>query len=148
MNNEHPIEKLMKSTLENIKEMIDVNTIVGDAVETNNGTYIIPISKVSFGFISGGSDCPKSNSNSEGNYPFGGGSGAGITIKPIAFLIATNETVKLIPVEGNNPYSALADYIPLAMDKIKEMFNKDKKEANKMDSCNAYVNFKDEGKSI
>lgn len=149
MNNEHPIESLMKSTLENIKEMIDVNTIVGEAVETKNGTYIIPISKVSFGFASGGSDFSPINSNTEGKFPFGGGSGAGITIKPIAFLIATDDTVKLIPVEGNNPYSALADYIPLAMDKLKDLFNKEKKDIKKdMDSCDCYININNNSENI
>ncbi|MGV8148561.1 MAG: GerW family sporulation protein [Alkaliphilus sp.] len=105
---DHPIESLMKNTMESIKEMVDVNTIVGDAVETTDGTVIIPISKVSFGFASGGGDYsnffPKKQhkereeSDSE-KFPFAGGTGAGVSVKPVAFMVVGNGEIKLMSVD-------------------------------------------------
>lgn len=117
----HPIENLLKGTMENLKDMIDVNTIVGDAVESKDGSLIIPISRVSFGFVSGGSefDC-KTNSSSD-NYPFGGGSGAGITVRPVAFLIIKNDSIRLLSLDQQNTYDKLVDSIPQVMDFIKNM---------------------------
>lgn len=116
----HPIDNLMKNTLENIKSMVDVNTIVGDAVEAKDGSTIIPISKVSFGFASGGSDFnPKSPSTNDTKYPFGGGSGAGVTISPVAFLVLKNESVRLLSCEQNNSYDKLIDSVPQILDIIK-----------------------------
>ena len=80
---EHPIGSLMNITMEKIKEMIDVNTIVGTPITSADGTLIIPVSKVSYGFASGGSDLPTKKENKD---CFGGGSGAGVTIQPVAFL--------------------------------------------------------------
>lgn len=123
----HPIENLMKSTMENIKEMVDVNTIVGDAVKSADGTIIIPISKVSFGFASGGSEFSINQSNitkeSNEKYPFGGGSGAGVSVKPVAFLVLRNDTVRLLTVEHHNAYDKLLDTIPQIFDLIKGTLN-------------------------
>ena len=77
---DHPIKDMMGITMEKIKEMVDVNTIIGEPIVLADGTTIIPISKVSFGFASGGSDLPAKVENL-----FGGGTGAGVTIQPIAF---------------------------------------------------------------
>ena len=79
----HPIDNLMNITMDKIKEMVDVNTIVGTPITAEDGTLIIPVSKVSYGFASGGSDLPTKNEKKD---LFGGGSGAGVTIQPIAFL--------------------------------------------------------------
>ena len=123
---EHPIQGLMTTAMNSIKDMIDVNTIIGDPIATPDGT-IIPVSKVSFGFASGGSDFNTKKQNSENC--FGGGSGAGITITPIAFLVITNGQVKLIQISEN---STTADkviaMVPDIFDKIREMFNKKDKE--------------------
>jgi len=124
---EHPINNLMGTVMENIKGMIDVNTIIGDPVETSNGTMIIPISKVGFGFAAGGSDIPTSSSNDA--KPFGGGSGAGVSISPIGFLVVTSDQIKLIPVSSNNtPLDKLVDYIPVAFDKVNSIIKKKKDE--------------------
>ena len=80
---EHPIGNLMDTTMNKIKEMIDVNTIVGEPITSPDGTLIIPVSKVSYGFASGGSDLPTKKENKD---CFGGGSGAGVTIQPVEFL--------------------------------------------------------------
>lgn len=126
MSNEHPVETLMKSTMENLRDMVDVNTIIGDVVETKDGSCIIPISKVSFGFASGGSEFGESNTtiNSNGDYPFGGGSGAGVSVKPVAFLVVKNNAVRLLPVEQDTTYDRIVDTVPQIIDMVKDLFKK------------------------
>lgn len=123
---EHPINNLMSTVMENIKGMIDVNTIIGDPVETANGTMIIPISKVGFGFAAGGSEIPTKNS---GDKPFGGGSGAGVSINPVGFLVVTADQIKMVPVSsGNTPIDKLIDYIPVAVNKVNDIIKKRRSE--------------------
>ncbi|WP_300384458.1 GerW family sporulation protein [Clostridium sp.] len=125
--NEHPIDNLMKSTMENLKDMIDVNTVIGDTIETADGTSIVPISKVSFGFASGGSEFGNTSKILENNvskHPFGGGSGAGVTVKPVAFLVLRNDTIRLLPVDQDNTYDRIVDSIPQVLDTLKGLFNK------------------------
>ena len=120
---EHPINSLMDTTMKKIKELIDVNTIIGDPITTPDGTTIIPVSKVTYGFASGGSDLPTKKDNRE---CFGGGSGAGVTIQPIGFLTISKGNVKMVPIEK---YDGAADrivgMIPEAFDKISAFFKKD-----------------------
>lgn len=142
----HPIENLLKSTMENLKDMIDVNTIVGDAVESKDGSLIIPISKVSFGFVSGGSEFSNTNTEKvESKYPFGGGSGAGVTVKPVAFLVTKGDSIRLLSLDHQNTYDKIVDSVPQLMDYIKGMVtSKDKnccndpehKKENNKESCN------------
>ena len=130
MNN-HPIEGLMNTAMNNLREMIDVNTIVGEPIETVNGTIIIPISKVSFGFAAGGSEFKgeaMDQYKKEGidediiyRLPFGGGSGAGVNIVPVGFIIVSGEIEncpKFIPVDHCNALDKLLDYVPNLLDKI------------------------------
>ena len=125
MTDNNHIEKLMKSTLENIKEIIDVNTIVGSPIECKDGSTIVPISKVSFGFASGGSEFSTSKEiREEKDFPFGGGSGAGVTIRPVAFLVIKNDSIRLFPVDQVNTYDRIVDSIPQIMD----LLNSKKKE--------------------
>ncbi|GAA0084988.1 GerW family sporulation protein [Clostridium sp. MB05] len=130
MSNEHPVENLMKSTMENLRDMIDVNTVIGEAVETRDGSYIIPISKVTFGFASGGSEfgnqC-KPAPDKDAKHPFGGGSGAGVTVKPVAFLVLRDDAVRLLPVDQNCTYDRIVDSVPQVLDMIKGFINNDKK---------------------
>ena len=131
---EHPIEGLMTTAMNSIQDMIDVNTIIGDPIETSNNIVIIPISKVSFGFAAGGSEFKgetvdeyrKREKEEEVQYrlPFGGGSGAGVTINPIAFLVIQGENVKLMPVNYSSSIDKLLDYIPDLLDKTNNMINK------------------------
>lgn len=131
MGDKHEVENLMRSTMENLRDMIDVNTIIGDAIETSDGTCIIPISKVSFGFASGGSEFGNSTtheaseSHKLNKFPFGGGSGAGVSVKPIAFLVVKNDSVKLLPVDYDTTVDRIVDSIPQALDMLKG-FLKDK----------------------
>lgn len=131
---EHPIQGLMKTAMENIKEMVDVNTIVGDPVETPDGSVILPVSKVGFGFAAGGSefDAPSQGNGNDGQsgdggqgFPFGGGSGGGVSITPIAFLIVSTTGVKLLNLDGSTHlYDRLIDLAPGVIEKIKEMTKK------------------------
>ncbi len=126
---DHPIGNLMNTTMEKIKEMIDVNSIIGEPITSPDGTLIIPVSKVSYGFASGGSDLPTKKENKD---CFGGGSGAGVTIKPVAFLTVYKGNVRLISVDKKDgAIDAIADRIPEAIDKIHGFFKKDKKDNNK-----------------
>ena len=119
--------------MQNIKEMVDVNTILGDPVETVDGNVIIPISRVSFGFAAGGSefDTVKGKQKDRernpetietGKLPFGGGSGAGITIHPVAFLVVGKEQTRLLPIESNVLVDRILDSAPVLIDKIQSMF--------------------------
>ena len=116
MNNTgHPINGLMGVTMEKIREMVDVNTIVGTPITCADGATIIPISKVSYGFASGGSDLPSKVEKEL----FGGGSGAGISIQPVAFLVILNGEVKLLQlsIDASTP-NALINMVPDVMEKI------------------------------
>ena len=118
---EHPIEGLISASLEKIKEMVDVQTIIGDPITTPDGTTIIPVSKVSFGFASGGSDI----SSKSAKDLFGGGSGAGVTISPIAFIVISNGEVKLLQMSVNAKSSnAVLNMVPDVIDKITSLLKK------------------------
>lgn len=128
---EHPIGSLMDTTMNKIKEMIDVNTIVGEPITAPDGTLIIPVSKVSYGFASGGSDLPTKKENKD---CFGGGSGAGVTIQPVAFLSVYKGNVQLIPVEKfDGATDRIVSMIPDMLDKVKGVFKKDKKKEEVQD---------------
>ncbi len=123
--NDHPINSLMDTTLRKIKEMVDVNTIVGDPITTPDGTTIIPVSKVSYGFASGGSDLP---TKKESKDCFGGGSGAGVTINPVGFLTIYKGDIKLVPIEKyDGAMDRVVGMIPDVFDKIADRFKKNKK---------------------
>ncbi|AFS78423.1 sporulation protein YtfJ [Gottschalkia acidurici 9a] len=117
---DHPIEGLMKTTMESIKGMIDVNTIVGSPVQTPDGQVIIPISKVSFGFASGGGNYVVDKEGEE-EIPFAGGSGAGVSVQPVAFMVVGNSKMKLLPVDqGNNMLNSILDFIPKISNEMKK----------------------------
>ncbi|HNU80834.1 MAG TPA: GerW family sporulation protein [Bacillota bacterium] len=112
---DQPVQSLMKTTMENIKNMIDVNTVVGDAVETKDGTVIVPVSKVSFAFIAGGGEYTGTTDKNEedaSKYPFAGGSGAGVTVQPIGFLATTNGQLRVIPVRYSSAVDRIVDMVP------------------------------------
>lgn len=124
----HPIEGLMLTAMNSIENMIDVNTIIGDPIETSNGVVIIPISKVCFGFAAGGSEFKgetideytKKDKDEKVQYrlPFGGGSGATISIQPIAFLIVEEGRVRLLPVTHSSCFDKILDYVPDLFEKL------------------------------
>jgi len=116
----HPIEALMETAMESLKAMVDVNTILGDPVETPDGHIIVPVSRVSFGFAAGGTEFEsKSEDKSDGELPFGGGSGGGISLNPVAFLVVGNNQVRLLPVDNSAIYDRLLDMVPKVIDQIR-----------------------------
>ncbi len=133
--NEHPIQGLMSTAMQKIREMVDVNTIIGDPITTPNNTVIIPVSKVSFGFASGGSDFPSKTQQDL----FGGGSGAGITIQPLAFLVVTDDGhVELVQMSaGGTSADRMISMVPELINKIAEMFPKkgEKKSGDPASGC-------------
>ncbi|KAB3532537.1 sporulation protein YtfJ [Alkaliphilus pronyensis] len=158
--NEHPIESLMKTTMESIKEMVDVNTIVGDAVETPDGTVIIPISKVSFGFASGGGDYSmekkedgkgqQQNSENDGSskkanggkFPFAGGAGAGVSVQPVAFMVVGNGQMRLMPVDQRaNMIDSIINMTPTMINNLQKMLNGSGKKHKKHDEDNESITY-------
>lgn len=134
---EYPIEGLMNTAMNSIKDMIDVNTIIGEPIETSNNIVVIPVSKVNFGFAAGGSEFKgkiekkiSTKSEKEENLPndklrmpFGGGSGAGVSINPIAFIVVQASGVKLLPVEHCSSIDKLLDLIPDFADKLNQIMD-------------------------
>lgn len=145
----HPIEALMKTAMESIQQMVDVNTIVGDAVESPDGSLIIPVSKVACGFAAGGSEFAppqeddkeehgedKEGKKAPSDLPFGGGSGAGVSVRPVGFLVVGHGQVRLLPVDNNMIVDRLIDEVPGLVDKISSMMKKKDRSSSKNNSNN------------
>ncbi len=153
---EHPIQNLMKTAMENIRDMIDVNTIIGDPVETADGQIIIPVSKVGFGFAAGGSEFKgdheggrnresgnqgkgnkedtSNQKKGEGDLPFGGGSGGGVSVTPVAFLVVNDKGIRILNMDGQTHlFDRLIDAVPEFVDQLKNMVSKNDK--NKNNGC-------------
>jgi sporulation protein YtfJ len=129
----------MITAMENLKEMVDVNKIVGSAVETPDGHVIIPVSRVTFGFVAGGTEFDameeqqkaaaqnqNQNQNQGDNFPFGGGSGGGVSIQPIAFLVVGPGEVRLLPVDRNAVLDRLVDLAPQLFQHIEDILKPDR----------------------
>ena len=122
--NEHPIEGLMDVTLEKIKSMVDSNTIIGNPINMPDGTLILPVSKVSFGFATGGSDFPSKTSKQL----FGGGGGAGVSISPIAYVVVRGNSVRMLQLaDTSNSVDRAIGMMPEMVDKVADLFGKNKK---------------------
>lgn len=118
------VNNLMDVTMEKIKKMVDVNTIIGDPITTPDGTTVIPISRVSYGFASGGSDLPSKVQPAAGL--FAGGSGASVSIFPIAFLAISHGNVKVLQIEPYmGPIDRALEKVPDVVEKITALFRKD-----------------------
>lgn len=117
---------ILSSTIEKIRKLVDTSTIIGEAIYTEGGTTIIPVSKVTYGFASGGADFP-----SKGNQElFGGGGGAGVTITPVAFLVINNGEVTLKHITAyDNAAERAINLVPEMFDKVTGLMNKTKKDA-------------------
>lgn len=121
---DHPIHGLMDVTLEKIKTMVDSNTVIGDPIYTADGTLILPISRMSFGFASGGSDFPSKTTKDL----FGGGGGAGVSVVPVAFLIVKDGNVRLLQLaDPSNHVDRAMTLMPDMVEKIGDLLKKDKK---------------------
>ena len=124
----HPINEVLQTTMNKIREMVDTNTVVGQPITTQDGVTLVPVSKLSFGFATGGSDFGKTQNTPKN---FGGGAGAGVNVIPVAFLIVKDGNVKILPVAPPP-----GDTVSRVVDLVPEMFEKvtgyiDKKSAEK-----------------
>jgi len=152
---EHPIQGLMKTAMENLQEMIDVNTIIGDPVETPDGSVILTVSKVGFGFAAGGTEfyspSPEKKSSSQyggsttslkDDLPFGGGSGGGVSITPIAFLVVGTNGIKMLHLdESTHLYEKILDLAPNTIEKIQALFKKNDNNNENTNSKQEDLNF-------
>ena len=113
------LPNMLENTIAKIREMVDVNSVVGDPITTSDGVTIIPVSKVSVGFGGGGSDYVSRNVNKQEN-PFGGGAGGGVKVTPIAFLIVKEGSVRMLPVATppNTTADRIVEQVPDVLDKI------------------------------
>ena len=118
------LPNMLNDTIARIREMVDVNSVVGDAITTPDGITIIPVSKVSVGFGGGGSDFVPKNANNQEN-PFGGGVGAGVKVTPVAFLVIKEGSVRMLPVAmpANTTADRIVEMIPDTLDKIAAFVN-------------------------
>lgn len=130
----HPLNDLMGATMDKIRTMVDVNTIVGQPIAAGEVT-IIPVSKVSFGFASGGSDFSTKSQKSDADNSFGGGSGAGVNIVPIAFLVIRGENVRILPVAppADGTVDRIVDMLPELVDKVTNYLDKQKEKKDTVD---------------
>lgn len=125
---EHPIEGMMDTTMEKIKSMVDANTIIGNPINLADGTLVLPISKVTFGFASGGSDFPSKTTKEL----FGGGSGAGVSIQPVGFLVAKEGNVRVMQLaDPSNSVDRALSLVPELVDKVTALVQKKPSEPEK-----------------
>lgn len=121
MSEHHPISDLMTETMSKIKEMVDVNTIIGNPIVAADGTTVIPVSKVSFGFGAGGSEFASKHTASGSPLAFGGGSGAGVTVSPVCFLVIGRDgsaNILGINAQASDTVDRLVEMIPGAINKV------------------------------
>ena len=130
MNDNHPLKDIMDTSMSRLKELVDVNTIIGEKIIVGDGRIIIPISKVSFGFGSGGTEFPAKSKSQESKVdimPFGGGGGGGVTITPIGFLVSDKDGVSLLEISNGGNIDKVINSIPGAVNKLTNLFSKKKK---------------------
>ena len=122
------LPNMLENTIAKIREMVDVNSVVGEPITTPDGITIIPVSKVSVGLGGGGSDFVSKNVNHHEN-PFGGGVGAGVKVTPVAFLVIKEGSVRMIPVAApaNTTADRLVEMVPDTLDKIAAFLDSRKK---------------------
>lgn len=122
------LPNMMKTTIEKIKEMVDVNSVIGNPIQTPDGVTIIPVSKVSVGFGGGGSDYASKQPGADGG--FGGGSGGGVKVTPLCFLIVKDGNVRMmsVPTPANSTADRLVEMLPDTLDKISAFMDAKKEE--------------------
>ena len=126
----HPLSEMMSASMSKIREMVDVNTVIGNPIVTEGGVTIIPVTKVSIGYGGGGSDFATKNYPANRDNAFGGGAGAGVTITPVAFLIVRGENVRMLPVAepASTSVDRLIEQMPDLIDKAQSFFESRKAE--------------------
>lgn len=127
----HPLPDMVGASISKLRDMVDVNTIIGDPIQTPDGVTILPVSKVKFGFAGGGSDFATKNYPANRDNAFGGGTGAGVTITPVAFLIIKGESVRLLPVSepASGALDRLVEMLPELIDQVSSLTGKKRRQA-------------------
>ena len=122
MQQQHPIDNMMQTTMESIRGMVDVNTVVGAPVMDQKGTTIIPISKVSFGFVAGGGEYAVEDGKQKpvptDIFPFAGGTGAGVSVQPVGFLVVTDKQVKMLPAQTTGAMERMVELLPQLIEEL------------------------------
>ena len=128
---EHPIGHLMQTTLENIKDMVDVNTVIGEPIPAGGAATIIPVSKVSFGFVAGGGEYDAAKQPVNAAAPFAGGGSAGVSVQPVGFLVVNEDGgVKVLPAQFTTPFDRAVNAVPQLVEEIQALLGKKKAEEN------------------
>ncbi len=122
---EHPIERIVDNAFTKIRTLVDADTVIGSPVTTNDGVSIIPISKVTMGFLTGGGEYSDMSRQNYTEYPFAGGSGAGVSVSPVGFLISDGKSVKLVGVDDKSMFDKILNLIPDVVANLLDA-NKDK----------------------
>ena len=125
---EHPIGELMQTAMASIKDMVDVNTVVGQPVQAGTDATVIPISRVSFGYVTAGGDLSAQDKRScttqEADFPFAGGSGAGVSVQPVGFLVVNGDSVRMLPATCQSVADRMVELIPTVMEDVKSLIAK------------------------
>ena len=127
MMEKHPIENILASTMENLNQMIDVDKVIGHPVMTAGGATVLPVSSIAFGFTSGGGEYDFAQSRRE-NYPFAGGSGAGVSVKPDGFLVIAGDVIRYLPIQKSTCTDKLIDLVPQVVEQVKDLCGKNTRE--------------------
>ena len=128
MDNYNPIGELMQTTMDNVRNILKVDTVVGDPIYTPDGITLVPISRISVGFGGGGIELNMKNAN--GNRPFGGGNAPGVKIEPIGFLVIKDGSIRMVNVTppASNTVDRLIDMVPQVMDRVDEFIARQKED--------------------
>ncbi len=128
---EHPIGELMQTAMASIKDMVDVNTVIGEPVQATGGATVIPISRVSFGYVTAGGDLATQEKPSKSlppaetaDFPFAGGSGAGVSVQPVGFLVVSGDSVRMLPATCQTVADRMVELVPTLIDDVKNMLGK------------------------
>ena len=115
---EHPVERIMDNAFTKIRTLVEADTVIGNPVITADGVSIIPISKITAGFLTGGGEYSDMSRQTYTEYPFAGGSGAGVSVSPVGFLVSDGKSVKLVNIDDKNPLEKILDTVPDILDEI------------------------------
>lgn len=126
----HPLPEMLSESISKIRQMTDANTVVGDPITTPEGVMIIPVSRIKYGFAGGGSDFSVKGYPAEKDNAFGGGTGASVSVTPVAFLIIKGEQVRMLPVAepASNSLERLVEMLPDVMDRLSALASRKKEE--------------------
>lgn len=138
---DNTIEGVMSVTLDRIKDMVDVNTVIGKEITTAQDCTIIPVSRVGFGFGVGGGEIDSSKAKGEKDYPFAGGSGAGVSITPIGFLVVRRDGVSMLPATSDSPIDRIAEMLPNIISSIKCTAKKDESDTDTTTSPKGKIHY-------